>query len=132
MFEKANKRIFFIFNILFILMLACIITGLTLVILGSTAQIDDDRYMTFLICGAILILVPALIRTGTLFYINKFRETYNDNYDKAAEYYLSLSFIARGFYILMMLFFGMSYGYSKLQQAIADKKEQNNEEPTTK
>ncbi|MFV8475055.1 hypothetical protein [Mycoplasma sp. Z663] len=132
MFEKANKRIFFIFNILFILMLACIITGLTLVILGSTLEIEDDRYMTFLICGVILILVPAIIRTGTLFYINKFRDTYNDNYDKAAEYYLSLNFIARGFYILMMLFFGMSYGYSKLQQAIADKKEQNNEEPTAK
>ncbi|MFV8515905.1 hypothetical protein [Mycoplasma sp. Z244B] len=132
MFEKSNKRIFFIFNILFILMLACIVAGITLVILGSTLEIEDDRYMTFLICGAILILVPAIIRTGTLFYINKFRDIYNDNYDKAAEYYLSLNFIARGFYILMILFFGMSYGYSKLQQAIADKKEQNNEEPTTK
>ncbi|WP_416756623.1 hypothetical protein ACM0IS_01965 [Mycoplasma aquilae ATCC BAA-1896] len=132
MFEKSNKRIFFIFNILFILMLACIVAGITLVVLGSTLEIEDDRYMTFLICGAILILVPAIIRTGTLFYINKFRDIYNDNYDKAAEYYLSLNFIARGFYILMILFFGMSYGYSKLQQAIMDKKEQNNEELATK
>ncbi|MFV8472088.1 hypothetical protein ACNQ2O_02980 [Mycoplasma sp. AA7A] len=103
-----------------------------MVILSTTLEIEDDRYMVFLICGSILILIPAIIRTGTLFYINKFRDMYNDNYDKAAEYYLSLNFIARGFYILMILFFGMSYGYSKLQQAIADKKEQNNEELTTK